>query len=360
MTRGKPDISSTWSRFNLPLLGLCLALSKLPSANLCSQEKSLSSGDANQRQISQIEHLCLKFHEFGATGDFEQAKQLVAQDAQWLRANGRLPMAVQRVFSDRKKKLKEKPNAPFELKTLVHQEIQLLPNNAVVTQVFETTTNPRRLTLVLSKEPSWHIIHLHSSKYDGWESSIDSFTKADAKEMPEPGGVVFVGSSSIRMWRNLKDYFPDSHTIQRGFGGSQLMDLRLYAKQIVTKYRPSKIAIYEGDNDIGSGKSADVVLRDFQEFVAQIHRELPEAKIGFIAIKPSLKRWNLWPEMKNANDMIREFTLKNEKLKFLDISQDMLGPDGQPKPEMFVSDGLHMTKAGYESWAKVIQPWLAE
>jgi lysophospholipase L1-like esterase len=115
--------------------------------------------------------------------------------------------------------------------------------------------------------------------------------------------------------------------------------------------------VYAGDNDIAAGRSPDDVLRHFQVLVDTIHADLPAARIGFIAIKPSLKRWDMWPRMKRANHLVEEFSQGHELVDYLDIATPMLGADGSPKPELFVDDGLHLTETGYALWTSVVSPW---
>ncbi len=193
-----------------------------------------------------------------------------------------------------------------------------------------------------------------------WESDIAKFEAADKKRLPTPGGVLFIGSSSIRMWKTLAEDFPGTPVMNRGFGGSEVSDSLHFADRIVLPYKPRAILIYAGDNDIGHGKSAETVLADFQRFVAKVHAKLPETRIGFIAIKPSLKRWNLAGEMKRANALVEAYCAKDKRLAYHDIWTPMLGKDGKPRPELFLKDGLHMTREGYQVWTKVIRPFVEE
>jgi lysophospholipase L1-like esterase len=198
---------------------------------------------------------------------------------------------------------------------------------------------------------------LHESNYSRWESSIASYEQKDDDDAPPPGGIVFVGSSSIRGWKTLAEDFPGLPVIGRGFGGSQLIDSTMYAHRIVLPYRPAAVAIYAGDNDIGYGKSAEQVFRDFKVLAATLHAADPKLEIGFIAIKPSLKRWQLWPDMDRANRMVADLAASDERITYLDVATPMLGSDGKPLKEFFVKDGLHMTRAGYKTWASVVRPW---
>lgn len=183
-----------------------------------------------------------------------------------------------------------------------------------------------------------------------WEPQIAAFEKADSKDPPPKDAILFVGSSSIRGWK-LKKYFPELKTINRGFGGSQMSDSLHYADRIVIPHRPKAIVVYAGDNDIAKGKSPEVVARDYQAFVKKVRGELPNVRVLFIAIKPSLKRWKLIEDIRKANKMISKLTSEDPLQEFIDIDTPMLGGDGKPRKELFVKDGLHLSHAGYVLWS---------
>jgi lysophospholipase L1-like esterase len=186
-----------------------------------------------------------------------------------------------------------------------------------------------------------------------WASAIADFEKQDQASPTDPGGVVFVGSSSIRMW-DLEKSFPKAGYLNRGFGGSQIADSIEFAKQLVLKHKPRIVVMYAGDNDIAGGKSPEVVAGDFKTFRELLHEELPETQLIYIAIKPSLKRWEMWPQMDAANKLISAQCDKDERLAFADIIEPMLNETGTPLPGLFVKDGLHLSEAGYETWTKVL------
>ena len=211
----------------------------------------------------------------------------------------------------------------------------------------------------LQSNDGWKLAQMHISPYRSFESSIQEFEAQDRMQPPRPRGVVFVGSSSIRMWKSLPADFPGVNCIPRGFGGSQLVDSVIYAHRVITPYKPRKVVVYAGDNDISAGKDAQRVLQDFRLLVESVHERVPDAEIGFVAIKPSISRWRLWPEMNRANQLVAEFAASRPCVTYLDVATPMLGPDGgQPAAELFLADGLHMTPQGYAIWTKVIRPWV--
>ena len=191
-----------------------------------------------------------------------------------------------------------------------------------------------------------------------WEETMRKFAAADAKSPPPTGGALFIGSSSIRMWKLAESFPKHDDLINRGFGGSHMADATHYADRIAIPYKPRVILVYAGDNDIAGGKSPQRVLADYQAFVKKIHKALPDTKIAFIAIKPSIKRWSLVDKMRQANALIRKHTESDQSLSFIDIDTPMLGADGKPRAELFVSDGLHLSAAGYKIWSDLARPHL--
>lgn len=188
-----------------------------------------------------------------------------------------------------------------------------------------------------------------------WEEHIRKFEQADRSSPPQPDGILFVGSSSIRMWKTDK-WFPGEGVRNRGFGGSQISDVTYFAERIVLKYRPRVIVFYAGDNDVAKGKSAKRVLDDFKLFAGLVADELPDAHIVYVPIKPSLARWKLWPTMREANSLIKVFIDRNANLHYADTATPMLGEDGKPEADLFVKDGLHLSDKGYELWTGIVRP----
>ena len=192
---------------------------------------------------------------------------------------------------------------------------------------------------------------------DKWEKSIAAFEAKDRSSPPPVGGIVFIGSSSIRGWDLVKS-FPDLPAINRGFGGSQLADSVKYVPRIVIPYRPSTVVLYAGDNDIPAGKSPQRIANDFAAFVAAVRSELPDAKIIFLAIKPSPSRWKHYEQQQAANELVRKQCEAGKNLVYLDLVTPMLGGDGMPRKELFVKDQLHLSADGYALWARLLSPHL--
>jgi lysophospholipase L1-like esterase len=201
-------------------------------------------------------------------------------------------------------------------------------------------------TTLLAAAPSW------------WASDINKFTEADAAHPPPRDAVLFIGSSSILKWTTLAADFPDTTVINRGFGGSELADSVYYADRIAIPYHPRLVVLYAGDNDLLAGKTPETVFADFKAFAAKIHAGLPEARLIYIAIKPSPSRWQLREKIVRANTLIAEECRRDSRATFLDVYSPMLDPKGQPRPELFVPDMLHLNAEGYALWKKLLAPLL--
>jgi lysophospholipase L1-like esterase len=190
-----------------------------------------------------------------------------------------------------------------------------------------------------------------------FEKEIKAFEEADKKKMPEPGGVVFTGSSSVRAW-DLEKSFPGKGYINRGFGGSEMSDVVYYVDQTVIKYKPRLVVLYVGDNDINAGVSSEQVAINFDKYVKAIHAKLPQTKIIFIGIKPSVLRWSNIDRVRVANDLLKGYAQRDDRVMFVDSDQAFLGWDEKPVPALL--DRLHPSLEGLKIWAALLTPFLEE
>lgn len=191
-------------------------------------------------------------------------------------------------------------------------------------------------------------------------NDIIAFKKNDQVVRPESGSILFVGSSSFTMWKDVQNDFPAYKILNRGFGGSSLTDLIRYAPDIIYPYQPKQVVIYCGENDFVSSENtnADTVFTRFSQLFGMIRTRLPKASILFVSIKPSPSRAKYMPEMVRANAMIKSFLKKKSKTGYVDVYSKMLLADGSPMPNIFLADKLHMNRSGYEIWQKAILPHL--
>lgn len=191
-----------------------------------------------------------------------------------------------------------------------------------------------------------------------WAQDMARFAAEDEASPPPSHPVVFTGSSSVRMWETLAADFPGVPVLNRGFGGSQVRDSVHYADQVAVRYRPRQVLIYAGDNDINAGRTPQQVLADTEAFVARLRRDIPDVRIGWLAIKPSPSRIDQLPRQQEANRLVRAWAARQQGIDFIDVATPMLDATGQPRAELFLADRLHMNAEGYALWQEIVAPWL--
>jgi lysophospholipase L1-like esterase len=180
-----------------------------------------------------------------------------------------------------------------------------------------------------------------------WEKEIASLEKKQAAAKTEKGGVVFAGSSTVRMW-DVSKAFPDLKPINSGFGGSEIRDSTRFADRIILNHEPRAIVFYAGDNDINSGRTPEQVVTDFKEFAETIHKKLPKTKIYFISIKPTVLRSKQFEKQQAANKLVKEYCNKDEWLAYIDVVKSLQTDDGKARGDLLGLDGLHLNAKGYE------------
>ncbi|WPR74253.1 GDSL-type esterase/lipase family protein [Algoriphagus sp. NG3] len=174
----------------------------------------------------------------------------------------------------------------------------------------------------------------------------------------KPGAVVFTGSSSVRMWKNLKEQFPEVALINSAFGGSQAHELLIHLDETVLRYAPSKVFIYEGDNDINAGQEISDIMDSLDKIVTKIHSKHPETIVNLIAAKPSPSRWDKKVSYEALNDLIRQYATTHDNVNIVNVWDIMLDDSGNPRADIFLEDNLHMNEKGYELWKEVFTPFL--
>ena len=192
-----------------------------------------------------------------------------------------------------------------------------------------------------------------------YRAAIDAFAAQAGDSPPPAGAIVATGSSSMRGWhgRIAEDLAPLA-IVPRGFGGSNMADVVHFVDELVLRYKPRAVLLYEGDNDAALGATPAQILSHFDAFAAAIHEALPATRIYILAVKPSLARWQLWPTMQAANAGLAERAAADPRLTFIDVATPMLNDAGEPRPNIFVEDGLHMNGAGYDIWRDAVRPVL--
>jgi lysophospholipase L1-like esterase len=193
-------------------------------------------------------------------------------------------------------------------------------------------------------------------------SEIQAFKLSDSLYPPKAQSILFVGSSSFTKWTDIQDYFPDYPILNRGFGGSSLPDLIRYAPDIILPYSPKQIIIYCGENDLAGSDtlSPKSLLNRFKILFRIIRNKYPKIPVAFISMKPSPSRLNILERLKKGNSLIQEFILHQKYTAFINIYPEMLDGQGKVRPELFLSDQLHMRPEGYAIWKQVILPYLVK
>jgi len=191
-----------------------------------------------------------------------------------------------------------------------------------------------------------------------WEKEISNYEQSDRTNPPPKGGLVFIGSSTIRRWATLAKDFPGQPVINRGFGGSEIVDSTHFADRVIFPYEPRMVFLRAGGNDLWAGKSPEQVFADYKAFVEKVQAKLPRTEIVFISLSPSIARWKQADKEKAVNEMVAGYIKGKPRLKHIETYSLPLGPDGQPRPELFVEDKLHFSPAGYVLLAEKVRPFL--
>ena len=191
-----------------------------------------------------------------------------------------------------------------------------------------------------------------------WEKEISAFEQRDRTNEPPKGGLLFIGSSTIKLWKSLPEDFPNYHLINRGFGGSEIVDSTHFAERIIFPYGPRMIFLRAGGNDLWNGKTSEQVFADFKEFVRKIHDKLPQTEILFISLSPSIERIKQADKEKAVNGMIKNYAATTAGVKYIDAWSVPLGSDGEPGAEFFLPDKLHFNAAGYKRLVERLRPYL--
>jgi lysophospholipase L1-like esterase len=196
--------------------------------------------------------------------------------------------------------------------------------------------------------------------YSIWEKEVAAYEAADRESPPPKGGILFLGSSTIRLWKTLAEDFPDHKVINRGFGGTEIVDSTHFADRLIFPHEPRQIFLRAGGNDIHAGRVPKAVALDFAEFVRVVHDRLPRTEILYLAVSPAPARWGESDKYRELNRLIREMALGMPRVGFVDAYDVPLGPDGMARPELFVKDRLHFAPEGYKLLAERVRPFLAQ
>ena len=186
-----------------------------------------------------------------------------------------------------------------------------------------------------------------------FRATMTAFSEQDRLTPAPQGAVLGVGSSSMRYWATdglFDAHFSPLTVINRGFGGSVMNDVAYFLEETVLRYQPRAVLLYEGDNDVSRGIPLRSILASLELIIERIHTQDASIRIYLLSVKPSLARWPLWPLIQSVNHAFEQRAMVDSRITFIDVGRNMLNAEGEPKPEIFVGDGLHLNAAGYALW----------
>lgn len=203
-----------------------------------------------------------------------------------------------------------------------------------------------------------HLLAAQGYNTTTFQKDIKDFDQRDTIENVHTGSNLFVGSSSITYWKDIASYFPESYVINRGFGGSKFEDLLYYADRVIMPYKPARIFIYEGDNDVASNVDTETIISQAKSLREKIADAFPSVVVVFIAAKPSVARWPMKDKYIAVNKALKEYAEQEKLTAFADVWTPMLDEKGVVLTDVFLKDNLHMKANGYEIWRKVLEPFV--
>ncbi|MFN8335765.1 MAG: SGNH/GDSL hydrolase family protein [Cyclobacteriaceae bacterium] len=193
-----------------------------------------------------------------------------------------------------------------------------------------------------------------------FENEVKALVLRDSLITNRKDIILFTGSSSIRMWTDLEKDFADKNVLNRAFGGSTMRDLLYFVDQLIVPYNPKTIFIYEGDNDLGfANATSQQILASADSLLTIIRAKLPSSvRIYFISPKPSIARWHLKDQYIQFNKHLQTWTSSKKNVYFIDVWSKMLNADGSLRKDLFIEDGLHMNRKGYDIWRDTLRKYV--
>jgi len=193
---------------------------------------------------------------------------------------------------------------------------------------------------------------------NAFENEIRNYEKQDSIALPKKGQILFIGSSSFRIWKTFSTDLAGISAINRGFGGSTMTDALYYFDRMVVKYASSTVVVYEGDNDLAKGKSPEELAKEYEDFSNRLKKALPKTKLVYLAVRPSLSRIAIVDKQKQFNGWLEKYCKSQKGRFFLDMHSPFYLPDGTLMPDIFVADRLHLNEKGYQIFSAKIREFI--
>ena len=187
-----------------------------------------------------------------------------------------------------------------------------------------------------------------------FEPEVLKFEALDRRIPPPPRPILFVGSSSIRLWTNLPTLIQERPVLNRGFGGSRFKDLLRFFNRVVLPYGPSVLVVYEGDNDLADGQTPAEIAQDLAMFLDHAETELRGTSVVLLTVKPSPSRRHLLEAQFEFNRRLQTLAAARQRVRVVDVASPLLDSRGEPDPRFFAADQLHLNADGYEAWRKPV------
>lgn len=188
-----------------------------------------------------------------------------------------------------------------------------------------------------------------------YEEEVKQLEKTHLKDRAGCG-IIFYGSSTIRLWNNLEEDFSDLKVTNLGFGGSTLAACVWFFERIMNDFKPQALVVYAGDNDLGDGRNPEEIFIFFQQLMVKANLKFGDLPCYFVSLKPSISRWQMADQFRYTNNLIESEIIKlNNNWKFIDIFKRMLEKSGRPNPIYYDHDGLHLSEEGYRLWKEIIR-----
>lgn len=199
---------------------------------------------------------------------------------------------------------------------------------------------------------------LKAQEHPPFWQDIQAIKQYDRIYEPPKNPILFVGSSSIRLWVDFTKTFKDYTVLNRGIGGAVTADIDRYLEDIVFPYQPKQIVLYIGENDLLEASDAEQVFKSIKKLYTDIRTRLPEVPVIYLAIKGSPSRVKEFNKAKEANSFIKSYLRDKKNTVFIDVFMPMLDKNGEMNPSIFKADQLHMNASGYAIWNKLLFPHL--